>query len=212
VPRHAKTAMVPPPESLSQEEINAEQDKMHSALAKAREGDVTELNRLYDNIPSLAQIIGKKLLQAEGEIIKWFGELGEGPLLYLDSMRDELGYATASGLERLLMDRVVVCWLRVQQAEHIKVDKDKDGITLQWATVWERRLAIAHRNFLSACKTLAQVRKLLKPRVTQVNIGGQQVNVANIDGASAEDELGRQRRYREEDLDALLEPGPDPGA
>ena len=23
--------------------------------------------------------------------------------------------------------------------------------------------------------------------------------------------LGRQRRYRQEDLDALLEPGPDPG-
>ncbi len=49
-------------------------------------------------------------------------------------------------------------------------------------------LQMAHRNFLSACKTLAQVRKLLKPAVTQVNIGGQQVNVANIEGTATRNE------------------------
>lgn len=31
-------------------------------------------------------------------------------------------------------------------------------------------------------------RKLLKPGITQVNIGGQQVNVANIEGTATRDE------------------------
>jgi len=36
----------------------------------------------------------------------------------------------------------------------------------------------AHRRYLAAMKTLAQVRKLQGPSKVQVNIGGNQVNVS----------------------------------
>ena len=173
------------PDDLTEEDRAALQD-INEALEKARDGDPAQLNRIYERVPKLAQLIGDNLIRAEREILKWWGEAGSGPELYLAKMREDLGYDGSGGLERLLIDRMVVCWLRVQQAEHVKTNKDKDGITLQWATVWERRLAIAHRNFLLACNTLAQVRKLLKHTVTQVNIGGQQVNVANIEGMGTE--------------------------
>ena len=123
----------------------------------------------------------------ERSILAWWkGTLGDAPDRWLSEMRQSLGYDSASELQRLLIDRVVVCWLRVQQAENVKSGKDKEGHRRQWATVWERRLQMAHHNFLSACKTLAQVRKLLRPRIAQVNIGEQQVNVAQVEAGSGD--------------------------
>ena len=116
----------------------------------------------------------------------WEGTLGDAPDRWSAEIRQGLGYDSASELQRLLIDRVVVCWLRVQQAENVKSGKDKEGHSRQWATVWERRLQMAHSNFLSACKTLARVRKPLKPAVTQINIGGQHVNVAQVDAGAAD--------------------------
>lgn len=176
-----------PPEGLSKEEALAWAEKVQDALAKAREGDPSKINPFYDRNAALVQFIGDQMLRAEKDILKYWGEAGKGPEMYLESMRDELGYATAGGLQRLLIDRVVVCWLRVQQAEHIRTSKDKEGVGIQSSRYFDRRLEMAHKSFLSACKTLAQVRKLLKPAVTQVNIGGQQVNVANIEAGAAEE-------------------------
>jgi hypothetical protein len=65
----------------------------------------------------------------------------------------------------------------------IKTSKEKEGMTADWALIWDKRLAIANRNFLAACRALAQVRKLTL-NIGQVNITtGQQVNVANLKGS-----------------------------
>ena len=42
----------------------------------------------------------------------------------------------------------------------------------------QRRLDRLHRRYLSSIRTLAQVRKLLNPAVTQINVAEQQVNLA----------------------------------
>jgi hypothetical protein len=44
---------------------------------------------------------------------------------------------------------------------------------------WQDRAAVAERQYLQACETLARTRKVLAglPTAVQVNIGGQQVNV-----------------------------------
>ena len=172
--------------------------RIEAALEMANQGDLAPMKQFYDEYPALWRRIGDMSREVLRQIADWFGDemIGEAVSRYVSKTRNVLGYETASQIERLLIDRVLACWLRVQQAEQIKTQKDRDGVTLRWATVWERRLAIAHRNFLLACKTLAQVRKLLKPRVTQVNIGGQQVNVANIEAGAAEERS----------------PGPTPGA
>jgi hypothetical protein len=48
------------------------------------------------------------------------------------------------------------------------------SVVLQMARLQE----IAHRRYLAAIKTLAQVQKLQGPSRVQVNIGGQQVNLS----------------------------------
>lgn len=125
---------------LTEEELSALRERAESAPAKAQEGDFRGIDELYDKIPKLVRHVGEQMLRAERGVAEWFGQHGKGPGLYLDSMREELDYATASGLERLLIDRVVACWLRVQQAEHIRTNKDKEGVGLQWSKQFDRRL------------------------------------------------------------------------
>lgn len=48
----------------------------------------------------------------------------------------------------------------------------------RWHEYCQRRQERAHRRLMLACKTLATVSKLLRPQVAQVNIGAQQINVA----------------------------------
>lgn len=79
-------------------------------------------------------------------------------------------------LERLLVQQVVLTWLKLGHTEwhheHILVN---GHMTIQVADFWERRLSAAQRRYLRACETLARVRRLGLPML-QVNIGAQQVN------------------------------------
>jgi hypothetical protein len=46
---------------------------------------------------------------------------------------------------------------------------------------WEQRQNAAQGRFLRAVETLARVRRLNKRPPVQINIGGQQVNIAGMD-------------------------------
>jgi hypothetical protein len=98
------------------------------------------------------------------------------------ALREELGYSRSSGLERLLADHVVLCWMRMQEAEHRYTLARRDSLTIDQAAWLERRLSAVQARYLRACEVLARVRKLVRDSpAVQVNIaaeGGQQVNVA----------------------------------
>ncbi len=94
-------------------------------------------------------------------------------------LRAELGYDCAPALEKALIEHIILCWLRLGEAEirHSAVTLDNSLKTLNFM---DRRLTAAHKRFTRACESLARVRRLSRPNV-QVNIaaeGGQQVNVA----------------------------------
>ena len=79
------------------------------------------------------------------------------------------------------MERVVACWHQLQDAEIIYQQNRKE-LTIQQSEYHQRRLDRLHRRYLSAIRTLAQMRKLLKPTtVAQINIAEQQINVAGRD-------------------------------
>lgn len=103
--------------------------------------------------------------------------------LYLKQMRTELDGPTPSPIERLLVDRVVTCWLHVSYLE------------TRWVQSWrgdakarehvDRLLGQANRRYVAAIKTLAVVRRLAIP-VVQMNLASQQVNlVAGSTGPGA---------------------------
>jgi hypothetical protein len=93
----------------------------------------------------------------------------------LATLKEELGGMTP--LERLLGERVAACWLNVYYIDALYAER-LNYVTAEQGEYFQRRQERAQRLYLSAIRTLAQVRRLLVP-VVQVNIGAQQVNVAN---------------------------------
>jgi len=94
-----------------------------------------------------------------------------------------MNYEDSSVLEKMLIDNVIITWLRLQWMEYQLLGfMEQQEVRMSVIEYWEKRLSVAQSRHLRACETLARVRKLLSARpALQVNIaaeGGQQVNVA----------------------------------
>jgi hypothetical protein len=72
-------------------------------------------------------------------------------------LRNELGWAEASNLERLAIERVVLGWLAVHFAEIRLAQYSEDS--LAFAKYLEDRLNKAEKRYGSALRTLANLRK-----------------------------------------------------
>ncbi|MHC4093344.1 MAG: hypothetical protein ACYSVY_24250 [Planctomycetota bacterium] len=99
-----------------------------------------------------------------------------------DQLKSSLGYDKANLIERLLIDQVVVCYLRLNLTEQRYEIVMSDTHTLRLGAYWEKKVSAAQRRYLRAVETLARVRKLLGRPTIQVNIaadGGQQI-VQNV--------------------------------
>jgi hypothetical protein len=92
----------------------------------------------------------------------------------------ELAGENPTPLEVLLSERVASLWVLVELQEallaawYYKAKATSPAFVLQMARLQES----AHRRYLAAIKTLAQVQKLQGPSRVQVNIGGNQINVS----------------------------------
>lgn len=93
----------------------------------------------------------------------------------LEQVRKELEGPTPTPMECLLAERAAFCWFAVNYYETLFTQAT--DLTLRQAEFHQRKIDRAHGRFLSALRTLAQVRKLALPAL-QVNFGANQVNVA----------------------------------
>ena len=154
--------------------FNAKPDK--KALAELRKYVSNNPGFLADTV-GLAKVIQSALV----------GKVSGAPALTL-AVEDEisqtrrgLNYDQAPMLEKLIIQNIENCQLRLQWVEHqLSGLMGKEGIRFTELELWEKRLSISQLRLLRACETLARVRKLTSP-VLQLNIaqeGGQQVNVA----------------------------------
>src|SRR5262245_64262628 len=94
----------------------------------------------------------------------------------LQLLREQLAGSSPTPIERLLVERVVACWLQVQDAD-VRYAQGQRDYTFAQGEYHQRRMDRAHRRYLSAIKAVALIRKLTVP-VLQVNIARTQVNVA----------------------------------
>jgi hypothetical protein len=165
--------------------------KMLEVIRRAQEGDqnaVPSLRKMLDRVPELRNLMGGDLEQLiEHTISRSMGvtddlAFQEAVKRKLEDLRAELEGPAATPTERLLVDRVVACWLQVQEADFRYAQTQ--SCSIEEANYHLKRQDRAHRRFLSAMKTLAQVRKLAVPAL-QVNIGQNQVNVANVDNSDS---------------------------
>jgi len=151
-------------------------------VRRAEAGDkaaLTALRPLINQAPGAWEMAGKLATRAENALINV--ATGKDEILRealsrkLATLKEELGARTP--LERLLGERVAACWLNVYYIDALYAQR-LNRITWAESEYFQRRQERAHRLYLSAIRTLAQVQRLLVPAV-QVNIGAQQLNVAN---------------------------------
>lgn len=102
----------------------------------------------------------------------------------LQQVRAELGEATAPPLERLLIERIALCWwdCTIVECGYRRALRDPEGLTYESGEYYDGKRDRAHKRYLSAIKALAEVRKLKLPDVTLQAIG-QQVNIGGVAGS-----------------------------
>lgn len=151
-------------------------------VRRAQAGDATALTALrkgmdaswWEQVGDLAENAQVSLLKAIGA---GNGFLQEAVPRRLAALKAELAGPSPTPLERLLVERVAACWLAVQVFENVYA-QNMHRLSLAQGEYYQRCLDRAHRRYLSTIRSLAVVRRLLRPVVAQVNIAGQQVNVS----------------------------------
>ena len=164
--------------------MNEEDRRTLQALVpRAEKGDeqaLAELRRRFDATPALWEELGNLAEHAQRVWVALSS--GSNALIQqaaerkVAALRQELLGPAPSPLERLLVERIIACWLQVQYADQAAVAFEKKGGRFAEGDYWQKQQERAHRRYLSAIRTLAQVRRLLLPAV-QMNIAEQQVNV-----------------------------------
>ena len=88
----------------------------------------------------------------------------------LGLLRKELASSSPNPVERLLVERVVACWLQLYYADVVAAQAE--NLTFQQGTYLQQKQDRAHRRFLTAIKTLATVRRLALPIKVDLNVAG----------------------------------------
>ena len=172
------------PRAASNARPQASDEEIADLIVRAVSGDPTALpavqallaeeklgQTLVDSVGSPAEWLRQSLLQeASGGVLL----VQEALRRKLDAVLAELEGESPTPIERLLAERASLCWMMVYLYESTYAHAE--GCPKPQAEVQQLRIDRAHARFLSAVRTLAQVRKLAVPAL-QVNIARHQVNV-----------------------------------
>lgn len=131
---------------------------------KPAQADVDKLRQYLGKNPDHNEALGNLARVIENAIVtSRFSSrtLAVGIEEYCEHQRSELGYYDqASRIERMLIDNLIVCWLRLYDAE-LRFES-KASLSLAEGLYWERKLSSCQKRYLRAIETLAKVRRLLK--------------------------------------------------
>jgi hypothetical protein len=152
-------------------------ERLQSLVKRAEQGDESALPTLraaLDANPWIWERYGDLAQQSQAA---WL-QLIAGPNLLLREsverkaaqLRAELAGPGPSPLERLLVERVIACWLQVQYADAAYAQQTSPSPGQHTAAL--KRQAGSHQRYLHSIKTLATVRKLLKPAPSTLELLG----------------------------------------
>jgi hypothetical protein len=161
-------AKTPKTESTANEELAR-------LLERARQGDATilpALRKFLDETPALWRDYGDLAAQVRALWVQLASGqnllLAESLTRQLAALMTEVAGASPSPTERLLAERVAICWLQVSYYDGL-LTQTKECPPAQVRLLRQQQDA-AHRRYLSAIKTLDTVRKLLTPARSPVEI------------------------------------------
>lgn len=154
--------------------------ELRELLERGNRGDPTALpaiKRAFDENPEMAALLGDMVRHAEEAVLTLAAgdsvTMREAVRRQADALRGRLAAAATSELERLLIDRVCVCWVEVyygdvEQAQLLL----RSPQAADAAAASTKRLDRAHARFLSAFKALATVTKLVRPALSPLDLLG----------------------------------------
>ncbi len=154
-------------------------------LARAEQGDeraLATVRAIFDESPACWDKAGNVATMAEEVLVRLVA--GDSALTHeaihrkLAALKADLAGPTACPQERVYLERVVVCWLQVHQADEHAARRASQG-EVAGGDYDQRRQDRTHKRYLSALQALAQFRRLQIPAV-QVNIGAQQINALQV--------------------------------
>jgi hypothetical protein len=150
-------------------------ERLHQLVRRAEGGDeaaLPELRAALDVNPWVWERYGDLAQQSQAA---WLQLIADKNLLLLESarrkaaqLRTELAGPAPSPLERLLVERVVACWLQTNFADASYAQMK--GTSPAQHTAALRRQDSAQLRYLQAVKALATVRRLLRPGVSPVDL------------------------------------------
>ena len=150
-------------------------ERVQQVLRRAMQGDqsvLPELGKVLDAHPSIWQRVGDLAAHAQDAWVN----LAAGKDLLLKQalerkaaeMRGELAGPDAPPLEGLLADRVVACWLQLHYADASYAQAK--GASLAQDANAQKRMGAAQTRYLQSARALAQLRRLLRPAVSPVDL------------------------------------------
>jgi len=156
--------------------------QVKTLLSAAEQGDVKALHKVRALMPDYRQYVQDKYgdlgKMTERLLIHHYSgdqlPLQDGLRHGAERVRQALEGPAPTPLERLLIERIVCCWIHAHFTEIHAVMRDRPPKEQE---PYDKARDRATRRFLAACKALAQVRRLLGPTV-QINVAERQVNVA----------------------------------
>jgi hypothetical protein len=154
-------------------------DRFSWLVEQARIGNsevLSELRELLDSRPELWQFYGDLGRLAEQA---WIGAIVGNKDLFLKEnvrcrlaqIRKDLGIAHASPLEKLVIERIALNWMRVHHADMAAAAAMTNSSSTKMVQFWQKRLNDAERRYMVSIGSLATMRRLLPSAATQESPG-----------------------------------------
>jgi hypothetical protein len=161
-------------------------ERLQDLVRRAQGGDrsaMPELRQVLDADPSLWQRYGDLAKYAQGAWLQLVAP--RDVLLYeclerkMEELRAELSGPDPSPLEKLLVERVVACWLQCEYADILYAQNRDQPSSVAIRKELMARQESAQRRYLASMKQLATVRKLLKPGLSPFDLAMRPVEEGN---------------------------------
>jgi hypothetical protein len=128
-----------------------------------KDEDLAEMKRQLDENIQYFKLnnISEQVFEKAIEICSTSALMREIHRRQISEKRKSLGFETASPIEQILIDQVLVCWFRLCHLEMIHARHQATSHTFASGNYWDKKLSSAQRRMLKACETLSKVQKHL---------------------------------------------------
>ena len=143
------------------------------------------LRQMLDEHPELVQHYGDLARRTQQAWLELFGDnlcVKESAARQLEALRQELAESKASAVEKLVIERLVACWLQSLYFDSREaVSLGVEGLEL--AEFRMKRQAQAHKQFVSAVKSLTELRKVTPPAIV-IQISAESPEAKSVNSSS----------------------------